>query len=100
MQPKTKKARIDLVVRKLARNTKNLSLDIHAFAERPFQEFKSSKSLANFLSGEGFDVQFPFSKIPTAFKATWGSGKPVIGMLGEYDALPNCGSKNGVWGHG
>jgi len=100
MQPKAKKTHVDRVVRAQARNARELSREIHAFAERPFREVESSKCLADYLAGQGFDVEFPFKNIPTAFRATWGSGKPVIGMLGEYDALPNCGADDGTWGHG
>lgn len=61
---------------------------------------KSSKALADYLESRGFEIEWPFKKIPTAFRAVWGKGKPAIGMLGEYDALPNCGQEEGTWGHG
>ncbi len=100
MTNKTKKARVTKAVSAEARKARALSAQIHAWAERPFREVESSRTLADYLAGHGFDVEFPFKKIPTAFRATWGSGKPAIGMLGEYDALPNCGADEGAWGHG
>lgn len=77
-----------------------LALRIHKLAEKPFEEVESSVQLGEFLKARGFRVEYPFKKIPTAFRAEWGKGKPVVGMLGEYDALPNCGIAPGTWGHG
>jgi len=61
---------------------------IWAWAEPGYQETKSSALLADELEKAGFKVERGVAKIPTAFTATFGSGKPVIGILGEYDALP------------
>jgi aminobenzoyl-glutamate utilization protein B len=77
-----------------------LADQIVEFAEPGFQEFRSSKAIADYLAQNGFKVVFPWPHMPTAFKATWGSGGPKIGLLAEYDALPNCGLKPGTWGHG
>ncbi len=52
-------------------------------------EFKSSAKLQEYLAKNGFKVEKGVSGMPTAFVATWGSGKPVIGFLCEYDALPS-----------
>lgn len=60
---------------------------IHGFAELGYQEFKSSEVLARHLEENGFKVERGVADIPTAFVATFGSGKPVIGLLGEFDAL-------------
>ncbi|MDP6042207.1 MAG: hypothetical protein QGG64_26900 [Candidatus Latescibacteria bacterium] len=100
MNAKTKKSRIEQAVKLQSRRASDLSRRIHGWAERPFQEYESSKALAAYLEENGFRVEFPFKKIPTAFRAIWGKGKPTIGMLGEYDALPNCGEDEGTWGHG
>ena len=51
-------------------------------------EFKSSGKLQEYLARNGFKVEKGVSGMPTAFVATWGSGKPVIGFLAEFDALP------------
>jgi aminobenzoyl-glutamate utilization protein B len=64
-----------------------ISDKIWAFAELGFQEFKSSGLLADELRKAGFEVAMGVAGMPTAFIATYGSGKPVIGVMGEYDAL-------------
>lgn len=61
---------------------------IWGFAEVGFQETQSSALLQEMLKGAGFTVQNNIGGMPTAFTATYGSGKPVIGILGEFDALP------------
>lgn len=100
MKPSVIKKRVDQAVSAERASSQNLCRSIHAFAERPFEEYKSSRLLADYLQSRGFKVEFPFKKIPTAFRAEWGKGKPMIGALGEYDALPNCGLVEGTWGHG
>ncbi len=66
---------------------------IWGYAELGFVEFRSSKLLADELEAHGFDVERGVAGIPTAFVATWGEGKPVIGVMGEYDALPGISQK-------
>ncbi len=100
MNARNKKSRIDKAVQAEASQARKISREIHAWAERPFREVQSSQRLATYLEERGFKVEFPFKNIKTAFRATWGTGKPVVGLLGEYDALPNCGSEGGAWGHG
>lgn len=65
-----------------------ISDKIWSFAELGLQEFKSSALLINTLEKEGFIVEKGLAGMPTCFVATYGSGKPVIGILAEYDALP------------
>ena len=57
------------------------------------QEFKSSALLIETLEDEGFTVERNVAGMPTCFIASWGSGKPVIGVLGEFDALPMISQK-------
>lgn len=57
-------------------------------AEIALLEYKSSRLLADLLEEEGFRVERGVAKMPTAFIATFGSGRPIIGILAEYDALP------------
>ena len=64
------------------------ALQIWKWAEPGYQEEKSSALLAGILEEAGFKVERGVAEIPTAFTATYGEGKPVIGILGEYDALP------------
>ena len=63
------------------------------FAEVGLQEFQSAAILADELEKEGFLVEREVAGMPTAFVATWGTGKPVIGIMGEYDALAGLSQK-------
>jgi len=65
-----------------------MSRRIWEFAEVGYKEHNSSTLLKAELKAAGFQIQENVAEIPTAFVATFGSGKPVIGILGEYDALP------------
>lgn len=67
---------------------KNNALQIWGFAEVGYKEVKSSALHQQALKDNGFTLQTGVADIPTAFVATYGSGKPVIGILAEYDALP------------
>ena len=67
---------------------KNVANQIWSFAEMGYQEEKSSALLQKTLFEEGFSVKTGVANIPTAFVASYGSGSPVIAILGEYDALP------------
>jgi aminobenzoyl-glutamate utilization protein B len=53
----------------------------------------ASKLLAKELEADGFSIEWGAGQMPTAFVATWGEGKPIIGFLGEYDALPGLSQK-------
>ena len=58
------------------------------YAEMGYQEEKSAELLQKTLSDEGFNITKGVAGMPTAFIAEYGKGKPVIAILGEYDALP------------
>lgn len=66
---------------------------IWSFAELGLVEFKSSEILAKSLEENGFKVERGVADMPTAFVASWGSGTPIIGLQGEYDALPGLSQK-------
>jgi len=66
---------------------------IWEFAELGLKEFKSSSLLAEELRKAGFKIEMGVAGMPTAFVATYGSGEPVIGVMGEYDALPGLSQK-------
>ena len=70
-----------------------ISDKIWEFAELGLVEFKSSKILADELERHGFKVDREVAGMPTAFIASWGRNKPVIAILGEYDALPGLSQK-------
>ena len=65
-----------------------IAQEIWSFAEMGYQEENSSNLLQKTLKDEGFQVSKGVAGIPTAFVATFGSGTPIIAVLGEYDALP------------
>jgi aminobenzoyl-glutamate utilization protein B len=69
---------------------------IWSYAELGLQEVRSSKLLADTLEQAGFKVERGLAGMPTCFVATYGSGKPVIGLLGEFDALPMLSQKGRV----
>ena len=68
--------------------TWQMARKIWGWAEPGYQEQKSSQLLAQTLEDAGFEVQRKVAGIPTAFTASFGQGQPVIGILGEFDALP------------
>lgn len=65
-----------------------LAHQIWELAELGYKEEKSSLLLQQELEGAGFKVESGVAEIPTAFVASFGSGKPIIGLLAEFDALP------------
>ena len=66
----------------------DVALKIWDHAEMGYQEIKSSNLLATELEKEGFKITRNVAGIPTAFIAEYGSNGPIIGILGEFDALP------------
>jgi len=74
-----------------------LSDAIWGYAETGFEEHASSAALRVALEAEGFSVESPLAGIDTAFVASFGSGKPVIALLGEFDALPSSSQAAGRW---
>ena len=82
---------------------------IWEYAEPGYQEARSAALLKEELRKEGFRIRDSIGGIPTAFLAEWGSGKPVVGFMGEYDALPGLSQEaepvrkpriEGGYGHG
>ncbi|WP_026260506.1 amidohydrolase [Spirosoma luteum] len=69
---------------------------LFSFAELGFQEEESFKYLTNLLEKEGFTVKKGISGIPTAWMATWGSGKPLIAVGSDIDCIPKASQKPGV----
>lgn len=67
--------------------------DIFQHPELAQEEVRSSHCLAEFLQQNGFSVTWGISGFETAFLAEWGHGKPVLGFLAEYDALPGLGQE-------
>lgn len=86
-----------------------LSEQIWAFAETALRETRSAKLLADYAEAQGFDVERGVAEMPTAFIASYGKGRPIIGIMGEYDALPGISQQaqttqqaleEGAAGHG
>ena len=67
----------------------HLAKEIWENPEVAYHEVKASSWTARILEEFGFQVELGACNIPTAIRAEWGHGKPVIGFLGEYDALEN-----------
>jgi amidohydrolase len=82
----------------------DISKNIYEYAELGSEEFKSSKLLVDSFKKHGFEVQYPYLGMDTAFRAEFGTGAPVVGLLSEYDALPNghsCGHNLiAAWAYG
>lgn len=64
--------------------------------ETAFSEFKAVEKICGTLEQEGFRIEKGVGSVPTAFTATYGTGKPVIGLLAEYDALAGLNQQGGV----
>jgi aminobenzoyl-glutamate utilization protein B len=71
----------------------SLSDQIWSFAETALRETRSAKALSDYAEKQGFKVERGVAGMPTAFIATYGEGRPIIGLLGEYDALPGLSQK-------
>src|SRR5271154_3032299 len=69
---------------------------VFSFGELGFQEFETSKYLTGVLEKEGFKVERGVAGIPTAWVASWGSGKPVISLGSDIDDIPQASQKPGV----
>lgn len=85
------KAEKDAIIKSVDAQSETLihmSDEIWALAETAFEESKSSEILASYAEKHGFTVERGVGEMPTAFIATYGEGSPVIGILGEFDALP------------
>jgi aminobenzoyl-glutamate utilization protein B len=72
---------------------------VFSFGELGFQEVETSKYLTGILRKEGFKIEQGIAGIPTAWIATWGSGKPVIALGSDVDCVPQASQKPGVAYH-
>ncbi len=72
----------------------NISDSVWEYAEIALLEHESAKLLVEHLKKDGFTVEQGIADLPTAFMASYGSGKPIIGILAEYDALPGLSQDN------
>ena len=72
---------------------------VFSFGELGFQEFETTKYLSGILEKEGFTIQRGIAGIPTAWVASWGSGKPVISLGSDIDDIPQASQKPGIGWH-
>ena len=79
---------LNLSINKHQKTFEDAAMQIWDWAEVGYQEYKSADLLKQELMANGFSIQSGVAEIPTAFIAEYSNGGPVIGILGEYDALP------------
>jgi len=111
-QSKKSNPKKDAVIKSVLNHEKELiklSDEVWSYAETALKEVKSSKVLADYAESQGFRVKRGVANMPTAFIAEYGNGKPIIGIMGEFDALPGISQKaqptkealvTGAGGHG
>src|SRR5260370_11285748 len=95
-QPKKSNPNKEAVLESVAKHQTELisiSDKIWSYAETALKESKSSKELADYAEAQGFILKRGVAGMPTAFIAEYGSGKPIIGIMGEFDALPGISQK-------
>src|SRR5215210_2836841 len=99
--PRTVKLKAEAVagVDRMKDQTQQMVDQVFSFAELGFQEFETVKYLTDILKKNGFTVQEGIAGIPTAFMASWGSGKPVIALGSDIDGIPQASQKPGVAYH-
>ncbi|GIV36329.1 MAG: aminobenzoyl-glutamate utilization protein B [Cyclobacteriaceae bacterium] len=86
-------------VEKLAPLGQQINDMLFSFSELGFQEFETLNYLTSLLEKNGFKVQRGIAGVPTAWIATWGSGKPVIALGSDVDCIPKASQKPGVAYH-
>src|SRR5881397_3174386 len=90
---------VGLEVDAMQENIQKMNDSVFSFAEPGFQEFETSKYLTGILKQNGFLIQENLAGIPTAWTATWGTGKPVIALGSDIDDIPQASQKPGVAWH-
>lgn len=78
---------LEAILANHADETIAISNRIWEYAEPRFEEYRSSKEIADYLETQGFEITWNLGDAETAFVAQYGAGKPVIAFLGEYDSL-------------
>jgi aminobenzoyl-glutamate utilization protein B len=93
------KAQVIKDVEEMKKQTQVMIDMVFSFGELGFQEFETSRYLTGILEKEGFKIERGIAGIPTAWIATWGSGKPVIALGSDIDCVPQASQKPGVAYH-
>ena len=86
-------------VDKLGTLTQQMVDEIFSFSELGFQEYETSRYVTGILGKNGFHVEQGVAGVPTAWVATYGSGKPVIAFITDIDCIPRASQKPGVAYH-
>ena len=100
MDMATLKRGVEAASRDLAPVAESVADSVWEFAEEALLEFRSAELMRRTLLDQGFEPELEFKRMPTAFAMAAGHGRPRVGILAEYDALPDCGLEEGTWGHG
>src|SRR5258708_1318721 len=79
--------------------TQQMVDSIFSFSELGYEEFETSAYITGILEKDGFTITRGVAGMPTAWVASWGSGKPVIGLMADIDGLPETSQKPGVAFH-
>src|SRR4030095_2060803 len=90
---------VGLEVDSMREDIARMNDQVFSFAELGFQEFETVKYLTDILKKNGFTIQENIAGIPTAFMASWGSGKPGIALGSDIDCIPQASQKPGVAYH-
>lgn len=93
------KAQVAADVASMAKQSQVMVDMVFSFGELGFQEVETTKYLTGILEKEGFKIERGIAGIPTAWVATWGSGKPVIALGSDVDCIPQASQKPGVAYH-
>src|ERR1700752_3754430 len=93
------KAQVVADVAAMAKQSQVMVDMVFSFGELGFQEVETSKYLTGILKKEGFKIEQGIAGIPTAWMASWGSGKPVIALGSDVDCIPQASQKPGVAYH-
>ena len=86
-------------VEKMQKLTQEMVDSIFSFAELGFQEYETSQYITGILEKNGFKIERGVTGMPTAWTASYGSGKPVIGFMTDIDCIPRASQKPGVAYH-
>ncbi len=89
----SKKQEAVALIDKQQQPLETLSDKIWGYAETALREKQSAKTMSDYAEQQGFKVERGVAGMPTAFVASYGEGRPIIGILGEYDALPGISQK-------
>ena len=86
-------------VDEMAKLAQEMVDSVFSFSELGFQEFETSRYLTETLEKNGFSIRRGVAGMPTAWVATWGTGRPVIALGSDIDGIPQASQKPGVSGH-